>query len=127
MKLATVPCDGRGLRWRKFVFTTIANTKKNYKHCTAAPSPDASQYGLNRQQQYRSHAKAERQDVDRRPLVNRFTAKNDRHARKTGKGDTNLSCGVESLTWFHCTFFEVSILRCENQRGSPKALELPLR
>jgi hypothetical protein len=77
MKLATVPCDGRGFRWRKFVFTTIANAKE-YKRCTVAPSPNASRCRLNRQQQYRGHAKAERQDVDRRPFVNRFTAKKKR-------------------------------------------------
>jgi hypothetical protein len=33
--------------------------------------------------------------------VNRFSAKNDHHARKTGKRDGNLRRGAESLTWFH--------------------------
>jgi hypothetical protein len=53
--------------------------------------------------------------------------KNDHDAGKTRERDCDLRSCAESLTWFHCTFFEVSILRCENQRGSPKALELPLR
>src|SRR6266705_2345080 len=89
--------------------------QKHHESESAALPPGACRCGPDRQQQQSDHTKRKWKDrigqqkpkpelIDQRPLVHRFTAKNDHHASKTGERDRVLRSCAESFTWFHLYF-----------------------